>query len=329
MNRKFVVITSIHPPSEAICEFAKWDGWQVVVVGDRKTPKGWSYDNVIYLDMKDQADAFGRLSREIPENTYARKMLGYAYAVRGGAEAIFDSDDDNIPYPDAAVTVDRILREDRTLGTRRRTGYLCINSYALFGAPHCWPRGFPLAQARNYVREGGVDNKPWAVMQFLVDAEPDVDAVYRMTDNRPVHFTRDGRFIIDEGTFCPIDSQATLWLPEAFPLLFLPAGISDRVMDILRGYVAQACLWRAGYAAAFSSPVGFQRRNSHDLLDDFRQEIPLYLHAEKWCRQLMSIGGTGAVDACRSALEELVTMDAIPEKNLALYEGFLSAMGMK
>ena len=35
---KFIVITSIFPPTEAIEKFAKLKDWKVVLVGDIKTP---------------------------------------------------------------------------------------------------------------------------------------------------------------------------------------------------------------------------------------------------------------------------------------------------
>ena len=99
----FIVITSINYPNQAIIEFAKWVNWQVVVVGDRKTPPTWSCDSVIFLSIEKQDAEFGEFARALPENTYVRKMLGYVYAIRHGAKAIFESDDDNISYPNVAT----------------------------------------------------------------------------------------------------------------------------------------------------------------------------------------------------------------------------------
>ena len=35
---KFIVTTTIQPPTEATKKFSQMDGWKLVVVGDKKTP---------------------------------------------------------------------------------------------------------------------------------------------------------------------------------------------------------------------------------------------------------------------------------------------------
>jgi hypothetical protein len=328
---KFIIITTINKPSESIIEFCNWSEWQVVVVGDRKTPTDWKCGNAIFLSLEKQYDDFREFAKVIPENTYVRKMLGYVYAIKHGATAIFETDDDNIPYPDTEREIIELIQaSDRVTGERRRRNDHWLNAYELFGASNCWPRGFPLEFVKQLASETGVgtDNKPWAITQFLADDDPDVDAIYRMIIGRSVYFAKGRRFIFDEGTYCPINSQATLWLPEAFPLLFLPTGIADRVTDILRGYIASACLWKAGYSVSFASPIVFQKRNYHNLNNDFLQEIPLYLNAVKWCQSLLQIDNTNIIDCYRSAIRILCKNKAISENNLFIYDMFLSSAGL-
>ena len=38
---KWIVITSINPPTEDVKKLAKISGWKVVMVGDTKSPKDW------------------------------------------------------------------------------------------------------------------------------------------------------------------------------------------------------------------------------------------------------------------------------------------------
>ena len=330
-TRKFIVITTINSPSKAISEFVKWTDWQVVVVGDRKTPANWSCDGAIYLGMDEQRASFGELSCAIPENTYVRKMLGYSYAIRHGATAIFESDDDNIPYINAEQSISRFVdANNRTQGERWRNDDGWQNTYNLFGVSTCWPRGFPLEYVNRLAPTGlpGTDSKPWAVTQFLADGDPDVDAVYRMLFNLPIYFAKERRFILDEATFAPINSQATLWMSEAFPLLFLPIGVSDRVTDILRGYIASACLWRVGYSVSYSSPVVYQERNAHNLFNDFKQEIPLYTNADSWSRVLLEVSGNNTVECYRSAIEIMRIRGDIPAKNMNIYNTFLRSSGL-
>lgn len=69
----------------------------MVVVADRKTPNNWSYPNVHFLSVDKQA-TFGSFAKLLPFNSYARKTLGYLYAIQNGALWIYDTDDDNKPY---------------------------------------------------------------------------------------------------------------------------------------------------------------------------------------------------------------------------------------
>lgn len=327
---KFIIITTINRPNLAIFEFRRWQDWQIVVVGDRKTPADWTYDGVTYLSIEEQYDEFGDLARAFPENTYIRKTLGYVYAIKHGAIAILETDDDNIPYKGSEWIVnDLVATTNRSTGERFRSENCWLNVYQLFGATHCWPRGFPLEHVNDptCAAQTGTDTKPWAIVQFLADEDPDVDAIYRMIDGRSVYFAQERRLILDEGTYCPTNSQATLWMREAFPLLFLPMGVSDRVTDILRGYVVSACLWRAGYSVAFASPIVYQKRNIHNLYSDFQQEVPLYLNADTWCKILLELNESNVIDSYRSAIHKLANHSAVPIENLEIYEMFLRACG--
>lgn len=335
MNKNnFIVITTINKPTEAISKFAQWKSWNVVVIGDRKSPTDWKCEGVTYLNLEDQYShsSLNSLAKAIPENTYVRKMVGYAYAIQNGATAIFETDDDNIPYDDAESVLEETLKlKNNSLNERLSSEAEWLNIYQRFSDQKCWPRGFPIEFVRHpgVVGQAGHDIKPWKVTQFLADGDPDVDAIYRMLVPENVCFARNRTYLLDEGTFCPFNSQATLWLPEAFPFLFLPVGVSDRVADILRGYIALACLWKINGTLAYSSPIVFQERNVHNLLNDFSEEVPLYLNADKWSRLLRDITGSMASDYYRSALNLLCKENVLPEKCADLYMHFLSVSGIK
>ena len=325
-KKTFVVITSINRPSEAIHEFARWSGWHLIVVGDRKTPEGWQCDGVTYLGIEQQYDEFAELARMVPENTYTRKVLGYVYAMRRGATAIFETDDDNIPYAgaQAVVELDILDRKVEVPSVRSEGGW--VNIYAEFGASACWPRGYPLHALKDPVMAAtkGHDSLPWGVLQYLADEDPDVDAVYRMTRGEPVFFARNRSLCLARQTYSPFNSQATLWLPEFFPLMFLPVGVSDRVTDILRGYMALACLWKCESTLRFSSPLVYQRRNPHNLLRDFEQEIDLYRYVDRWSKLLLGVQGKGPARIFQSAIDILIRDGAIPDRNNIAYETFLN-----
>jgi hypothetical protein len=108
-----------------------------------------------------------------------------------------------------------------------------------------------------------------------------VDAIYRLTSNKPCLFERRAPVVLPRGTFSPFNSQNTAFRRELLALMYLPALVSFRVTDILRSYVAQPVLWAAGYRLGFLRPTVRQERNTHDLKADFASELPLYIDAER------------------------------------------------
>ena len=100
--KKAIVITSINPPTKAIKKFAEYsleiDDINFYVVGDTKTDKNWHCDGVNFIGLKEQDVLFKNFSEKIPFKNYARKNLGYLKAIFDGANVIFDTDDDNLPY---------------------------------------------------------------------------------------------------------------------------------------------------------------------------------------------------------------------------------------
>ena len=49
--------------------------------------------------MVDQLNSEFTIANLLPKNHYTRKNLGYLYAIKNGADAIIDTDDDNFPDP--------------------------------------------------------------------------------------------------------------------------------------------------------------------------------------------------------------------------------------
>ena len=99
MLKKFIVITTINSPSEAILEFAKLEDHKLIVVADLKTPKNWKIENenVIFVSIEEQLASKLHIYESLPWNHYSRKMFGYLKAIKLGAEQIIDTDDDNYP----------------------------------------------------------------------------------------------------------------------------------------------------------------------------------------------------------------------------------------
>ncbi len=55
MKSKSVVITTINYPSDAIRQIAdEYSDWNLIVIGDKKTPADWSYGKTDYLSVDQQ-----------------------------------------------------------------------------------------------------------------------------------------------------------------------------------------------------------------------------------------------------------------------------------
>ena len=274
---KYIVITSIFPPTEAIEKFARLEGWKLVVVGDKKTAADWRYPGVTYLSPEGQQEIAHVFSGLLPWNSYTRKNMGYLYAIAQGARVIYESDDDNIPLDNW------VIAPDFTANAERVSDASFVNIYAYFTDKKVWPRGLPLrcVLGAETSRVASAQNLKVGVWQFLADEDPDVDAIYRLTNNTPIYFNQRPPLVLGSEVCCPFNSQNTYFRQEVFPLLYLPSTVTFRFTDILRGYIAQPILWAAGYHLGFAGATVLQKRNPHDFLKDFESEIPCYLLADK------------------------------------------------
>lgn len=278
MKKPFIVITSINNPTEAIKKFAHCSGYHVVVVGDTKTPVNWYLKNVDFLSIADGRTKKYGINKVLPFNHYSRKMLGYIFAIESGATEIIDTDDDNIPKNDWSFPLfnsnNNKLAEDM--------GF--INIYQYYTTQKIWPRGLPLKLINSVFNYSASINRSITnvgIWQGLADEEPDVDAIYRLTDNQLCIFEDKDPIVLGKGTISPFNTQNTSIRKELFPLLYLPTYVTFRFTDILRGLVAQPIMWLYGYELGFAKASVVQRRNFHDFFQDFILEIPMYENVEK------------------------------------------------
>lgn len=241
------------------------------------------------------------------------------------APLILELDDDNIPRRDFWISRDR-KQHVRTL---ENAGW--VNVYSYFTDTHIWPRGLPLDAIQNQSPlwdSLAVDHVDCPIQQGLADENPDVDAIYRLISPLPQNFRNDRRVALKSGTWSPFNSQNTTWWPDAYKLMYLPAYCSFRMTDIWRSFVAQRIAWLNGWSILFHEPTVWQERNKHDLMHDFRDEIPGYLYNRAICEALESLDLVSGIDKLSDNLftcyEKLVSMSFIQEQELALLAAWLS-----
>eukprot|EP01034_Spumella_vulgaris_P037116 gene37116-45791_t len=176
---------------------------------------------------------------------------------------------------------------------------LVFNPYPLMGMTKnpCWPRGFPLDRIKSnsstdsheipLVIAEKVRPVDVGIVQYLANHDPDVDAIYRLTQPLPFSFPQKGpTLLVPKGSYAPYNAQATLHTYSALWSLLLPVTVHGRVSDIWRGYAAQRIGMDFGMRLAFAPPVVEQIRNPHNYLADFDSEAPLYLTSLRLVEQI-------------------------------------------
>jgi len=280
-KEKCVIITTINEPSETVLKHINNPDYDVIIVGDKKTPNSYKNLKCIYLDVTAQKKLFPELSELLPYNHYCRKNLGYLYAIKKGYKMIYETDDDNVPYDN----FDNVLKFDNlTMITETNSRWINIFKYFTNDA-HIWPRGYPLSLLKkptNYSIEN-TKQKP-SIINGLVENDPDVDALFRIICNHQdsIKWDKNKRIVINNKNMCVFNTQNTFWLnPELFICLLIPCSVSFRYCDILRGIINNIILKKTNNYMMYTSPNVVQNRNEHNLINDFKSEYEMYIHNEK------------------------------------------------
>jgi len=322
-----VVVTSINGPNHvlrALADGCRERGQRFLVIGDEASPADFRLEGCDFYGLEAQYETGFRFARLCPTRHYARKNLGYLLAIRGGTTLLVETDDDNIPR--AEFWGER--RRRQSVPTVAGAGW--VNAYRYFSEVNIWPRGLPLDRVREAAPEFeslGVADIDCPIQQGLADENPDVDAIYRLVSELPQSFRRDRRVALARGSWCPFNSQNTAWWSEAFPLLYLPAYCSFRMTDIWRSFVAQRIAWEQGWGVLFHEPTVWQERNEHNLMRDFRDEVPGYLHneaiREALARLTLAPGADRLGEGLMACYEKLVEMSLVGREELPLLGAWL------
>ena len=363
-KKQWAVVTTIHVPNPSIIGVANLRNWCLVIVGDTITPDS-EYDdlatkeNVFYLSALDQKEMFTpeksqskrgmssarnkanrnqqyQFTEMMPFKSFARKNIGYLFAINHGAQVIYDFDDDNVLVPlEDGETIPPPFHHDDNNGADRTillksvvekeetaTFTTAFNPYIYMGPSHknSWPRGFPIDKlADNFeidvekseIQVGDLPLSSIGVIQSLCNGDPDTDAVFRMTRKDSTKFTFDRSvqsmpLLVPFNAYSPYNAQATTHLYNAFWGLYLPITVPGRVTDIWRSYITQRIMKDIGLHVLYTPPIVNHNRSAHDYLSDLAAERDLYDKTTK----LLDYIDSWSSDA-----------DTLPERILALWVG--------
>ena len=277
---KAIVLTTINIPKN-VPEFIKKAGtkdWTAIVVGDLKTPheeveKICRENRSVYLSPEKQMTLGFKYAGAIGWNCYERKNLGYLFALREGAEMIYNTDDDNFPTVDNWDSYIKLGKQRLETVSSESGWWNCCT----LGDANVTPRGYPtwlINEDPHYTYK--VKEVDIAVQAGMWLGDPDIDAMTRMTIRPNVTKYEDKDVALDKGTMCPYNTQNT-FIPRAMmPANMVWGGVRtefDRYNDIFAGYAGQTIAQHYGKTVKFGRPFLHQDRNPHDLVRDLRNEI--------------------------------------------------------
>jgi len=329
MDNMFLIITSIassdHPVLKQIAEEAIRHQIPFIVIGDSKSPKGFNLAGCDYYSLDRQFSLKWKIAKELPVKHYARKNLGYLIAMSRGSQIIIETDDDNLPLPDFWKP------RKKEVNTHLLADKGWVNVYKYFTQLHIWPRGFALEEILNDLPPlDSPNNSTSPIQQGLADENPDIDAIYRLTLPLPVTFEKHVGISLGKNTWCPFNSQNTTWFQEAFPLMYLPSYCSFRMTDIWRSFIAQRIARTCGWSITFHNSTVLQKRNDHNFMDDFQDEISGYLNNGKIVKELNDLnlknGVENIFDNLLKCYHLLVKMKLVDKAEIELVKLWINAL---
>jgi hypothetical protein len=275
---KVVVSTTINPVTEAIEKFDELKEWELVVIGDKKTPKPYNLKRGKYVSPEEQEKYDKALSDAIGWNCIQRRNFGLLWAYDMGADVVAVVDDDNIPYDNWGQD---LMIGKKVEAKNYATKLPVFDPVGATNHKNIWHRGFPLQllPQRDYSSVSTVDVRSDVQADFW-DGDPDIDAVCRM-EHAPECKFDPACFPIASNRLGPFNSQNTFLSRQVLRDYFLFPHIG-RMDDIWASYYVQA----KGFKVIYGKASVYQQRNVHDLVKDMRQEYLGYEHNLKLVQDL-------------------------------------------
>ena len=268
---KIITTTTINPPTAAMREYDRMDGWELVVVGDERTPP-YKLARGTYISWEEQQAKYPKLCALLgPGSVQRGRMIAFIEAWKRGAEVMASVDDDCYPLEGWGGAL-RI--GDRERVTMHQVDEVAFDPYSALGKTvrHVRHRGYPRELAQTYDH----DCEKWdvflspLVQENISVGDPDIDAIDRLS--RRTKMTGIGPDPWCSHSFCPINTQNTFFAREAIPDFYGNIPGIGRMDDIWAGYLFQA-MHPGTVIYASANNVQMQNRTLESMLNDLEQEM--------------------------------------------------------
>ena len=253
--------------------------WELVVIGDLKTPKDYKLKRGTYVTPAEQERYDKELSDAIGWNCIQRRNFGLLRAHDMNADIVAVVDDDNIPLDGWG---ENLLLERSVEVSYYETDLPAFDSVGATNHKHIWHRGYPLQLIPK--REYSKKSKKKVMADVQADfwnGDPDIDAVCRMEHSPECSFD-DKFFPIASNKLSPFNSQNTFIKGKLLKDYFLFPHVG-RMDDIWASYYLQA---KTQCNVVFGKASVYQERNPHDLVRDMKQEYMGYENNLKIVQEL-------------------------------------------
>lgn len=279
--KKYIVTTTINPPTLATIKYSRMEDWTLIVVGDKKTPhEEYERLNCIYLSPEEQEKKYPDLSEAIGWNSIQRRNIGFVEAYNLGADIVATVDDDNIPYENWGKNV--VVGETTEIDFYT-TELGVFDPLSATEHTNIWHRGYPieLVPMRSAVQYGGKLKRRVLVQADLWDGDPDIDAMARLSQRPIVKFDKiQGPY--GSTSISPFNSQNTFLAREVIPYYSVFPYVG-RMDDIWGSYVLQHYFPNS---VCYNKASVYQDRNVQDLVTNLENEIVGYRHTTDLIRSL-------------------------------------------
>ena len=264
--KKFIVTTTINPPTKAILKYDYMKDWNLIVVGDLKTPKNYKLKRGIYFSPSEQTLYNKELSNLIGFNCIERRNFGFLLANELGADIIATIDDDNIPKKNWGKNllinekskVSKIFHKDNVFDP------IYVSEHN-----HLWHRGFPLDRIdnREIKNKKKIYIKPDVQADFW-DNDPDIDCICRVMYQEKVKFKKK-IYPFYSNKLSPFNTQNTFFNTKILENYYLFPGVG-RMHDIWASYYVQ---YINKIKVVYNAPSVIQKRNIHTIKKDMHDEF--------------------------------------------------------
>ncbi|KAJ0042638.1 hypothetical protein Pint_17893 [Pistacia integerrima] len=301
-SEKWIIVSVDRYPTDSLKKLVKIKGWQVLAMGNSRTPKDWSLKGAIFLSLDMQANLGFRVLDFLPYDSYVRKTCGYLFAIQHGAKKIFDADDrgdvigdDLGKHFDVELVGEGARQETLLQYSHDNPNRTVVNPYVHFGQRSVWPRGLPLENVGEIGHEEfytEVFGGKQFIQQGISNGLPDVDSVFYFTRKSgleafDIRFDdRAPKVALPQGMMVPVNSFNTIYHSSAFWALMLPVSVSTMASDVLRGYWGQRLLWEiGGYVVVYPPTV-----HRYDKIEayPFSEEKDLHVNVGRMIKFLIS-----------------------------------------